>query len=133
MYLAPHNSLIQVSSECGIPAALLFIAATYSTWRRLSKTFREARQRQDSIDIRVAALCIMIAVLGFSVAAFFLSLAYTFYLPAMAGLAVALSNAATAEFKRRDGLAATPAPRVPPFSQFPRPVGRIPATTMHRV
>jgi hypothetical protein len=43
----------------------------------------------------------MLSTIGFSIAAIFLSLAYTFYLPALVGLSIAIERAARQEFDRR--------------------------------
>jgi len=67
----------------------------------LVKTFRQARERPDCADIARIALCALVALTGFCVAIIFLSLAYTFYLPTLAGFAVGLSRAAAGEFRIR--------------------------------
>jgi O-antigen ligase len=96
-----HNTYTQVSSECGIPAALLYIAGIVSSFRLLGSAFRQSRARQDCQDIRLAAFCIMLGMVGYCVAIAFLNFAYFFYLPAMAGLAIAFSRAAQREFRTR--------------------------------
>jgi O-antigen ligase len=103
-----HNSFLQASSECGIPAMIFLTAGYFSTWLRLRATHRKARRRPDCQDIRTTAFCLMIGMAGFSVSAFFLNFAYLFYAPAMAGLAIAVSSAAGREFEVRS--AATKAP-----------------------
>ena len=100
-YYVPHNTYTQVASECGFPALLLVVAGVVSTLRLLNSTYREARRRSDCQDIRLATFCVMLTVIIFCTAATFLSLAYTFYLPAMAGLAVAIGSAAKREFASR--------------------------------
>jgi O-antigen ligase len=92
-----HNMFTQVSSECGIPAFFFFTAGLVSTWRMLSGTYRKARERADCADIQTAVLCVMIGMAGFCVAATFLNFAYSFYQPALGGLAIAISSAAERE------------------------------------
>jgi len=93
-----HNTFTQVSSECGIPGFILYLCAIISTFRLVNATYRQARLRPECKDIAVAAFCIMLAMAGFVSAIFFLNFAYFFYLPALAGLAIALDRAAQAEF-----------------------------------
>jgi len=97
-----HNSYLQVSSECGIPALLLFAGGIGSTLLLMFKTYRRARHRPDCQDIRVAIFCIILAMTGFTVAITFLSMAYHFYLPTMAGLAIGIWSAAQRELEARD-------------------------------
>jgi len=98
---AAHSSLTQVASECGIPGLLFFLAGVFSTLRLLNSTYREARERPECQDIRTAAFCVMLGVIGYCVAAAFLSLGYAAYLPAMGGLAIAIVRAAKQEFQSR--------------------------------
>jgi O-antigen ligase len=100
-YMAPHNSYTQVASECGFPGLLLFVAGIVSSLRLLNRTYRTARGRPECEDIRTVAFCVMLSTIGFCTAAIFLSLAYTFYLPALAGLSIAISRAADREFAVR--------------------------------
>jgi O-antigen ligase len=100
-YHGTHNTFTQVASECGIPAMLLFTAGLVATYRLLSATYRKASQRPDCQDIRDVAFCLMLSMVGFGVAMTFLNFAYFFYQPALAGLAIAVSRAAEAEFGRR--------------------------------
>jgi O-antigen ligase len=100
-----HNSYTQASSECGIPGFLFFTGGIVSTLLLLRKTHRQARKRPDCKDIRAAAFCIMLGMVGFSVAITFLNFAYFFYLPAMGGLAVGVWSAAQREFQLRGAAA----------------------------
>jgi O-antigen ligase len=91
-----HNSFTQVSSEIGIPALLFFLAAIISTYRMLDSVYRTARSMRptkDTQQIIATAFCLLISLIGFCTASFFLSLAYRFYLPALTGLAIALYRA----------------------------------------
>jgi O-antigen ligase len=100
-YLVAHNSYTQVASECGFPGFLLFVAGILSSLRLLNRTYRKARGRPECEDIRTVAFCVMLSTIGFCTAATFLSLAYTFYLPALAGLSIAIAGAADWEFAAR--------------------------------
>jgi hypothetical protein len=97
-----HNSYTEVSSECGIPAMLFYVAGVFSSFHLLSSAYRQARARPDCRDIRMAAFFIMLGMVGYCTAIAFLNFAYFFYLPAMAGLAISFNRAAQREFRARD-------------------------------
>jgi hypothetical protein len=113
-----HNTYMQVASECGIPALILFLCGIGSTFRLLNSTFRQARRRSDCEDIAAASFFAMLAMVAFCTAIFFLSFAYFFYLPALAGLAIALDRTALAEFSSR--VPQDLGPQQPPWGAPPR-------------
>jgi putative inorganic carbon (hco3(-)) transporter len=97
-----HNSFTQVSSEIGIPALLFFLAAIVATYRMLNSVYRTAKKKppaRETLQIRLTAFCLLISLIGFCTASFFLSLAYRFYLPALTGLAIALYRVAQLKWK----------------------------------
>jgi O-antigen ligase len=96
-----HNTFTQVSSECGIPAALFFLAGIISTFTALNSTYRRVNAKQGCEDIRSTAFCVMLGMSGFCVGIFFLSFAYFVYLPALGGLAISMSSAARDELLLR--------------------------------
>jgi len=100
-YQEVHNSYIAAASECGLPAFFFFVAGVLSSFRLLNSTFRQARLRPECQDIKTATFCIMLAMVGFCVCIAFLNFTYFFYLPAMAGISVAVYNAAQEEFRLR--------------------------------
>jgi O-antigen ligase len=93
-----HNSYTQVSSEAGLPALFFLLAALVSTYLLLSKTYRQARTKKERRPIAMAALCILLSLVGFCVSILFLSLIYKYYLPVLSGLAISLASAAEREF-----------------------------------
>ena len=95
-----HNTYTQVSSECGLPALALYIAAIVSTFVLVNRVYRRARGRTECQDIRTAAFCIMLALVTYCTAIVFVNFAYFFYLPAMSSLAIAVSSAADKELNR---------------------------------
>lgn len=88
-----HNSFTEVSSEIGVPALLFFLAAIVATFRMLNSVYRATRKHaptRETQQIRATAFCLLISLVGFCTAIFFLSLAYRFYLPALTGVTIAL-------------------------------------------
>jgi O-antigen ligase len=89
-----HNAYTQVSSECGPPALILFLAGIGSALFTVNRRFRAAR-REGNRDVANACLCYLLAMVGFLTSLIFLANAYRFYLPVMLGLAVSMSFAGT--------------------------------------
>jgi hypothetical protein len=96
-----HNTYMQAASECGIPAFFLFIGGIVSTFLLLNSTWRQARRRPDCEDIAAASFFAMLAMVSFCTVIFFLNFAYFFYLPMLAGLAIAMDRTARSEFSSR--------------------------------
>jgi O-antigen ligase len=88
-----HCSWTQISSECGIPALVFYLAGVGSALLLAMRTFRAAR-RNGYTEIANACFCYLLGVAGFLVAITFLSNAYRYYVPAMIGLAIGMCFAA---------------------------------------
>jgi O-antigen ligase len=88
-----HCSWTQISSECGIPALVFYLAGVGSALLLVVRTFRAAR-RAGYTEIANACFCYLLGMAGFLVAITFLSNAYRYYVPAMIGLAVGMCFAA---------------------------------------
>lgn len=95
-WLQTHNLFTQISSECGIPALLFFLAAVGSTFLLILRVQKQARQH-GLREISMAAFCLGAAMVGFLAADTFLNLAYRFYFPALTGLAILLYSSAQAQ------------------------------------
>jgi len=92
-----HNSYTQISSELGIPAAICYIGAIWTTFTVLWRIMKTARRNQLPAFVS-AAFCIALALATICTAMFFLSLGYRFYLPALSGLTIAIERAMNMEF-----------------------------------
>lgn len=84
-WLGTHNSYTQVASECGIPAFLLYTSVIILA---LVSNFRI--YRRSAGDSRTLAFCLFSGVLVYAICTFFFHIAYSSYLPSLAGLSVAL-------------------------------------------
>jgi len=89
---ATHCAWTQVSSECGIPAMIFYIAGVVSAIRVVVRMRRAARDHGHT-DIANACFCYLLGMTGFLVAITFLANAYRYYVPAMIGLAVTMATA----------------------------------------
>ena len=92
VYLVTHNTYTQVSSECGIPALIIFIAILVSIFRSASKIQRLSSRRPEASMKMVAAVAsaLRYSVLAYATTSMFLSVAYQSLLPVLAGMVVAL-------------------------------------------
>lgn len=106
-WLQTHNAYTQVSSEIGIPAFLFFIGIFISALRTLSRLHRRLRQYAHLRQLALASFALYFSVLAFGVSAFFASLAYTFYIPMLAGLTTAFYYIADREIAAADATART--------------------------
>lgn len=89
MWHETHNTYTQVSSECGIPAFIFFIAAIGTTFALLWKLKKNADPALSGV-----ARVVLVSMFGFAVSAFFLSHAYDFPLLVSCSLAITLSRLA---------------------------------------
>lgn len=89
-----HNAYLQISSECGIPALLLYVATIVYCFRGVSKV----KQRAAGIDpdrlyeLVHIGFCIKLCLITTVAFYFFSSNAYDFYFPTLAGLVVAFER-----------------------------------------
>lgn len=87
MWHDTHNGYTQISSECGVPALIFYLAAlwmTYFSLRRTSKSgVPEVSTIANILSIMMVAYCVCIV---------FLSQGYNFNLPVITGIATALGR-----------------------------------------
>jgi putative inorganic carbon (hco3(-)) transporter len=112
---ATHNAFTQISSECGIPAFLFFVGGLAAACSSVLRTYRKAK-REGYTEIANACFCYLLAMVGYLTALVFLAEAYSFKLPAMVGLSVALSLAAARQMKALPVTHAT----IPPIPARPQ-------------
>jgi len=91
MWRQTHNAYTQISSECGIPALVLFLAALIWNWRTLGRVGRGARE-SGNLKIGNLAFCLSMSLVAFSVCCLFDSIAYQYYLPVLLALTLSLEQ-----------------------------------------
>jgi hypothetical protein len=94
-----HNTYTQISAECGATAFVLAFSGMVLTFMMASRTYNRVRRDPRLKDIATASLCLVLSLTGFYTVIIFLSDAYRFYLPALCGLAIALSRAVDHEIE----------------------------------
>jgi len=88
---APHNTLLQVAAEMGLPALVFFIAMLVMAFRALKRSPRALRDRTGRPPVPPAfKQAIKASLVGFIVGSMFLSLAYTELLYTLIALAIAV-------------------------------------------
>jgi O-antigen ligase len=93
-WLGTHNTYTQVSSECGIPALILYFAVIALCLRSNLRLYRRTRDCPADRELAGLSRCLLAGTLVFAVSAFFFHMAYSPYLPSLAGFTVALQFAA---------------------------------------
>jgi len=112
-----HNSYVEISADCGLIAFACYIIGIFGTLilanRTLGQVRRVARSRPDRPELKEmswALFCIVIGLVGFDVAIFFLNFSYFFYMPALTSIVLALTSVI------RSDLARLQPPSAPPFA-----------------
>jgi O-antigen ligase len=89
-WLGTHNSYTEVASECGIPAFLLYVSVLVLSLVSNFRIFRRTAGLKDYVDLNALAYCMFSATLMYAICTFFFHIAYSSYLPAIAGMSIAL-------------------------------------------
>lgn len=84
--LTAHNTYLQFAVEMGLPGLILYLAMLFSAWRLITRHVEESGQ--SGARARWAAL--KIGIVGFGVASFFISAAYSTTLYYLLGLAAVM-------------------------------------------
>lgn len=100
-WLQTHNSYTQVSSECGIPALLMFASAIVWSLRRAWR-YHSRLVNLEMGPQAIGFLAVLLSLLSFAVNICFASLAYTFYVPTLVGMVGALAVVMDREVAARE-------------------------------
>jgi O-antigen ligase len=93
-WLGTHNTYTQVSSECGIPALLFYVAVIGLCLRWNFSLYLQTRNHPADRELAALSLSLLAGTLVFAISAFFFHMAYSAYLPSLGGFTVALRFAA---------------------------------------
>jgi O-antigen ligase len=90
-WLETHNSYTQISSECGIPALIIYLAALLACLSQTTSIYRRFRKLKEPRQMEIASMAFWLrsSLLVYCVTAFFSSVAYQLLFPCFAGLTVA--------------------------------------------
>jgi O-antigen ligase len=105
MWIASHNSYVQISSETGFTGFFLLFGIFVTCYIRLIRLGRAAR-RLGLQEIRAMSLCALLALTALSIHFFFDAIAWDYYLPMIAGLSMALVFSAQPQIAKAEESAA---------------------------
>jgi len=88
-WLGTHISYTEIASECGVPAFLVYSAVIFLVLRSNLRIYRRAAGC-DADDVSALAFCLFASALAYAVDTLFFHVAYSSYLPAIAGMSIAL-------------------------------------------
>jgi O-antigen ligase len=91
LWNAAHNSYTQIASENGFPGLIFYLGGILSSFLLINQTGRILSRYPVAKEAATAVLCVRIGMISFCVTIFFLNFGYFFYLPAFAGIAIAIS------------------------------------------
>jgi hypothetical protein len=93
LWYETHNSYTEAASECGLPALFFFlggIGSSYALFRRIGRELGEDVRAKEFVQ---AAFCMRLTVVLFCSVITFLNFAYSFHLPMIAGVSIAMGYA----------------------------------------
>jgi len=93
-WVGTHNAYTQVSSECGLPAAFLFLSVLWLVLRTAHRLLAQSRGHPELVMVNQLAFALLLTTVAFSVSALFHHIAYTSYLALLGGQALAYEHAA---------------------------------------
>jgi O-antigen ligase len=114
-----HNTYTEISSEAGLPALFLYLAALFFCFQTVREGRKFAAQHPDMRLVGDMAFCLRLSVLSFAITAIFASNAFYFYFPLVAGLCAAFERALKSEMLARE-TRPSPQLRLTPLSARPR-------------
>jgi O-antigen ligase len=89
-WLGTHNSYTQISSECGIPAFICYLAAIVSCFKLNFGLWRRTRNEPEKTDLMNLSIALLSATVVYAVGSFFFHMAYGGTLPFIMGQTLAL-------------------------------------------
>ena len=87
-WLGTHNTYTQVASEAGLPAFVFYVATLLTCLRGNYRLYRRAA-RQELQDVAGLTYCLLLCCVVYAISTFFFHIAYSYYLPLIAGLSAA--------------------------------------------
>jgi O-antigen ligase len=89
-WLGTHNSYTEVASECGIPAFLLYVSVIVIALVSNFRIYRRTAHLAEYSDLSALAFCLFCSTFVYAICTFFFHMAYSGYLPGIAGMSVTL-------------------------------------------
>ncbi len=99
-WLGTHNSYAQISSECGIPALLLYLGVIFWTLKTSLKIYRGTANKRGMQTVAGLAYSMFLGTVAFAFGTFFFHVAYSSFLPVLSGSVLALKGVVERENQR---------------------------------
>jgi len=84
-----HNVYLQIASEAGIPALILYVMSIVISIRLSYRCMKLCRGMPEEKLVRAQSFCLLLAILAFAVGLFFSNFTFAPQLPMLIGLAAA--------------------------------------------
>ena len=122
-WLGSHNTYTQISSETGLPGALIFIYLLFTAWRSTAAIQRQSLRMQTAYSLSVAntAMTLRMVLLAYLIFFFFEHTAYMPFWPTLIALVAALKNGFDADMSLAGGAQPRQAPAPVRPNAFWRP------------
>jgi O-antigen ligase len=88
-WVGTHNTYTQVSSESGIPGFIFYLATIVVCMRMNYRVYKKTRGISGLEDYAAVSFCMFLSIVAYAVGSFFDQLAYSTYLPIIAGVSSA--------------------------------------------
>ena len=88
-WLGTHNSYTEVSSEAGIPGFIFYLGSIIVCLRMNYRTYKETISVQGMSNYAGLSFCMLLSTVLYAVSTFFFHIAYTSFLPVIAGITAA--------------------------------------------
>jgi O-antigen ligase len=98
-----HNSYTQVSSEAGLPGLVFYVAVIVICLRMNYRLYRQVAGRKGLEDYAGLSYCLLLSIIIYAIGTFFFHIAYSSYLPILAGMSVATNLVAQPMLDRLAG------------------------------
>jgi putative inorganic carbon (hco3(-)) transporter len=101
-WLGAHNTFVEISSEAGIPALLLFAALLWTAIQRMHMLGKKPITGSYGLELKLMARATLVSLLSFIFGAFFAHIGYEYFLYYPVAFAVGIQNIALSIEAPRD-------------------------------
>ena len=99
-WLGTHNTYSQIASEAGLPGFIFYIATLLTCLRTNYRLYRRAAGRKGLEDVAGLSYCMLLCLAAFALSTFFFHIAYSSYLPMLAGSSAAVYLCAQSQIQK---------------------------------
>jgi O-antigen ligase len=89
-WVGTHNTFTEVSSEAGIPALVMFVGLLFTAVRNMRRVSRRTATSLKELELNLMARATLASLLSFAFGAFFVHLAYEYYVFYQVAIAAAI-------------------------------------------